>query len=227
MALAPPMPSSAGWKMKLTWPRKLRVRARYSAAPSSMVVWPSWPQACIRPSWVERCAKVFSSRIGRASMSARSPTEAVSLPSRSTPTTPVPPMPRCTWTPKLSSFSATSSAVRCSSKPSSGWSMQVPPEPRQVFLANGDILDEGHWRKVRQRGGGPWSHRAPRGFKSPRGRAAPGPVCSLSRRRGISARTPADPGAGGTAGEKHTITSNAPAAPGPTGPAAPAPDTRR
>jgi hypothetical protein len=51
---APPRPSSAGWKMKWTVPSKLRVSARYFAAPSSMVVWPSWPQACITPLVVER-----------------------------------------------------------------------------------------------------------------------------------------------------------------------------
>ena len=61
IARAPPMPSSAGWKMKFTTPSKLRVSARYFAAPSSMVVWPSCPQACMRPSFVERCAKVFAS----------------------------------------------------------------------------------------------------------------------------------------------------------------------
>ena len=54
IARAPPMPSSAGWKMKFTTPSKLRVSARYFAAPSSIVVWPSCPQACMRPWWVER-----------------------------------------------------------------------------------------------------------------------------------------------------------------------------
>ena len=49
--------------------------ARYCAAPSRMVVWPSWPQPCIRPERVDRCANSFSSSIGSASMSARSPIE--------------------------------------------------------------------------------------------------------------------------------------------------------
>ena len=49
IASAPPQPSSPGWKMKWTMPSKLRVSARYLAAPSSMVVCPSWPQACITP----------------------------------------------------------------------------------------------------------------------------------------------------------------------------------
>ena len=49
ISLPPPPPSSAGWKMTATEPAKLRVSARYFAAPSSMAVWPSWPQACILP----------------------------------------------------------------------------------------------------------------------------------------------------------------------------------
>src|SRR5689334_6620557 len=58
--------------------------------------------------------------IGSASMSARRPSVASPLPERSTPTTPVPPTLRCTSMPHSSSFCATSSAVRCSSRPSSG-----------------------------------------------------------------------------------------------------------
>ena len=73
IASAPPRPSSAGWKMKWTVPSKLRVADRYLAAPSSMVVWPSWPQACMRPLCWLRWSKVLCSSIGSASMSARSP----------------------------------------------------------------------------------------------------------------------------------------------------------
>jgi hypothetical protein len=53
IARAPAPPSSAGWKMTTTVPAKLRVSARYLAAPSSMAVWPSWPQACILPGAVD------------------------------------------------------------------------------------------------------------------------------------------------------------------------------
>ena len=140
IALAPPRPSSAGWKMKCTRPRKLRVCAKYLAAPSSMVVWPSWPQACITPSFVEACAKRFASRIGKASMSARNPMAAVSLPFCKTPTTPVPPMPVWTVRPNSRSFAATNSAVRCSWKPSSGWAWmsrrQRPSSPRFASIAS-------------------------------------------------------------------------------------------
>ena len=127
---APPTPSSAGWKMKLTVPLKLRVSARYFAAPSSIVVWPSWPQACIRPGFWLAYGNPVASRIGSASMSARSPTEAWPLPLRNTPTTPVLPTPRCTSMPHSSSFRATRSAVRYSSSPSSGMGVNI--------VANGD-----------------------------------------------------------------------------------------
>ena len=46
-------------------------RRRSCAAPSSIAVWPSCPQACITPGRVETCGMSFSSRIGSASMSAR------------------------------------------------------------------------------------------------------------------------------------------------------------
>ena len=121
IASAPPRPSSAGWKMKWTVPSKLRVDDRYLAAPSSMVVWPSWPQACMRPLCWLRWSKVLCSSIGSASMSARSPIALGLLPTRMVPTTPVLPMPVVTSTPHSLSFSATMRLVRSSSKPSSGW----------------------------------------------------------------------------------------------------------
>ncbi len=49
IALPPAPPSSAGWKITTAVPSKLRVWHRYLAAPSSMAVCPSWPQACILP----------------------------------------------------------------------------------------------------------------------------------------------------------------------------------
>ena len=67
------MVSSAGWKISATLPAKLRVSARYFAAPNSIVVWPSWPQACILPGTSEACSAPVSSSIGSASMSARRP----------------------------------------------------------------------------------------------------------------------------------------------------------
>jgi hypothetical protein len=70
---APPPFSSAGWKISATLPAKFRVSARYFAAPSSIVVCPSWPQACILPGVVEACAAPVASMIGSASISARSP----------------------------------------------------------------------------------------------------------------------------------------------------------
>ena len=121
IASAPPRPSSAGWKMRCTVPSKLRVAERYLAAPSSMVVWPSWPQACMRPLCWLRWSKVLCSSIGSASMSARRPIARGLLPTRIVPTTPVLPMPVVTSRPHSLSFLATIAEVRSSSKPSSGW----------------------------------------------------------------------------------------------------------
>ncbi len=53
MASPPVRPSSLGWKMTTIVPSKLRVSHRYFAAPSSIAVCPSWPQACILPGVLE------------------------------------------------------------------------------------------------------------------------------------------------------------------------------
>ncbi|MCY1215589.1 hypothetical protein D9M72_274390 [compost metagenome] len=49
--LAPPSPSSAGWKIRFRVPLNSPCRARCLAAQSSMAVCPSCPQACITPGW--------------------------------------------------------------------------------------------------------------------------------------------------------------------------------
>ena len=71
--------------------------------------------------WREWWVKSFFSWIGSASMSALRPMARLLVPARSTPTTPVLPTPRWVSMPSASSRSATSAAVRCSSKASSGW----------------------------------------------------------------------------------------------------------
>jgi len=132
IARAPPPPSSAGWKASTILPSKLRVSARYLAAPSSIEVWPSWPQACILPGMVEACGRPVASWIGSASMSARKPMVRPDEDDRPviTPTTPVPPKPVTTSSqPNSFSFSATSAAVRCSSKRSSGWAWMSRRQP--------------------------------------------------------------------------------------------------
>lgn len=50
---APRPHSSAGWNTKRTVPSKPPSSARRLAAPSSIVVWPSCPQACITPGFVD------------------------------------------------------------------------------------------------------------------------------------------------------------------------------
>ena len=88
----PPPPSSAGWKTNETGLGKvcsLASCARTFAAPSNIVVCPSCPHACIHPWCVDFQSKVFSSTIGRASMSARSPMAVLLFPLRCA-STPVP-----------------------------------------------------------------------------------------------------------------------------------------
>ena len=69
---APPSVSSAGWNSRRTVPgRRSRMDASARAAPSSMAVCASCPQACIMPSCAERKGQPSGSSSGRASMSAR------------------------------------------------------------------------------------------------------------------------------------------------------------
>ena len=75
----------------------------------------------MQPWMVDLCANSLRSVIGNASMSARSPIARSPRRPRTTPTTPVPPMPRWVSMPSASRWRATSSAVRRSSKASSGW----------------------------------------------------------------------------------------------------------
>ncbi len=125
ISLPPPPPSSAGWNITTTVPSKLRVSARYFAAPSSIAVCPSCPQACIFPSTLDECATPLVSNIGKASISARI---AITLPDvfclpLITPTTPVRPTPVSMLSrPNSFSLSATTPAVRCTSNSNSGFS---------------------------------------------------------------------------------------------------------
>ncbi|HBT32998.1 MAG TPA: hypothetical protein DEB15_09235, partial [Pusillimonas sp.] len=83
--------------------------------------WPSWPQACIFPSFLLACSNVFVSCMGSASMSARNPTALpLSVRPVMVPTTPVIPRPRCTGMPQACRLLATTSAVRTSSYANSG-----------------------------------------------------------------------------------------------------------
>ena len=117
----PPSFSSAGWKIKFIVPSKLPFSAKYLAAPSNIVVCPSWPQACIFPGVWDLCSKSLVSWIKRASRSALKPIDLLPLPFFRVPTTPVPAIPVSTSIPKLSNLSATIFAVLCSSNAISGW----------------------------------------------------------------------------------------------------------
>ena len=121
MRRPPPSFSSAGWKMKCTVPANRGAAASDRAAPSSMAVWPSCPQACMRPGWVEAWATPERSVRARASRSARRPMAGPGRSPRKVATTPVPARPVCTVKPGTApSRAATLAAARCSSKASSG-----------------------------------------------------------------------------------------------------------
>ena len=51
--------------MTITVPSNARLSARCFAAPSSIVVWPSWPQACILPGTVEAQGAPVASLMGK------------------------------------------------------------------------------------------------------------------------------------------------------------------
>ena len=90
------------------------------------------------------CAKVLCSVIGSASMSARRPTARSLVPFFRMPTTPVVPRPRWIGMPQSVSCLAITSAVRCSSKHSSGWAWM---SRRIAAMARGvgeDGFDELH-----------------------------------------------------------------------------------
>ncbi len=107
----------AGWKMKWTVPEKSRVAARWRAAPSSIVVWPSWPQHASFPlSWIcKRAAIPASERIhvGAQADRARAVADLQRCPA------PVLPRPRWTLRPALRGASLRGRSPLFS-KPSSG-----------------------------------------------------------------------------------------------------------
>src|SRR5918995_1896898 len=121
MILPPPPPSSAGWKKNLTLPLNLsRIPERAWAAPTSMLVCPSWPQACILPSVCEAKGSPVSSWIGNASMSALNPTVGPSPSPLRVATTPFSATPVCISRVRPSRAASTFPAVFSVSKPSSG-----------------------------------------------------------------------------------------------------------
>jgi hypothetical protein len=117
-AWAPPSPSSAGWKSTRTSPASGRA-ARMRAATAPIAVWPSWPQACMRPALREAYGTAFCSGMGRASRSTRSSTVRPGPP-RATASRPVLATVRRAR-PLSRRNSATRPAVRVSVQASSGW----------------------------------------------------------------------------------------------------------
>src|SRR5690606_28393558 len=122
-------PSSAGWNTNSTSPGSAsRMPTSASATPIRMLVWASWPQACITPtSWPLKVARACEAKgrpvvsvTGSASMSARSASLGPGRPPLSTAVTPVVAMPVRGSSPSARRCSATRAAVRVSRLPSSG-----------------------------------------------------------------------------------------------------------
>jgi hypothetical protein len=94
---------------------------RILAAPSSIAVCPSWPQACIAPGFSEAKSTPLSSVMGSASMSARSATVGPGRPVDSRATTLFSVGRSISSPSNVSSVCATNAAVSRSSKLGSGW----------------------------------------------------------------------------------------------------------
>ena len=120
--VAPPgVCSSACWKRRTISPlTSSRLPCRISANPSSIVVCPSCPQACMTSGTWDLYGTSFSSWIGRASISARNATVGPGCAPLIRPTTPLPPTPSVTPTPNALSRPLTHREVSCSRKDSSG-----------------------------------------------------------------------------------------------------------
>ena len=121
MKRAPCSPSSPGWNMNSTRPASSPARSASSrAAPTSIAVWVSWPQACILSSCVDENSSPVSSVSGRASMSPRNSTVGPGLPPVSRAAMPL--VVSCTVTSSGSGSIAAStcSCVIGSSLPTSG-----------------------------------------------------------------------------------------------------------
>ena len=120
-AAPPGSASSPGSKRKRISPgRCSRMPASTVAAPSSIDVWPSCPQACMTPGFSEANGSPVSSSMGSASMSARIASVGPGRPPTRRATTLVPDG-RVTSRSSAASFSATKRDVSVSWKDSSGW----------------------------------------------------------------------------------------------------------
>ncbi len=121
MYRAPAKPSSPGWNMKITVPGTSSCRAQSSlAAPASMAVCRSWPQACIAPGMADAYGSPVSSVTGSASMSPRSSTTGPGRPPRSTAVTELTAVPVLTLSGSPASASSTLRCVFGRSRPISG-----------------------------------------------------------------------------------------------------------
>ena len=118
MVRAPEAVSSAAWNIRTTWPSRASSRSFSSrAAPRSMAVCRSWPQAWAAPFSAAK-GRPLSSAMGRASMSARR--RRVRPSARPSRAVRPPPRARMSRQPAAERAADTRSRVCVRSKPSSG-----------------------------------------------------------------------------------------------------------
>ena len=110
-------------------------RVSTAATPSKVVVWMSWPQACIRPGLVLAKGRPLVSWIGSASMSARMASTGPGGRPRSARPRRFCPSRSGAGCRAGSVRGATMPAVRTSSKPSSGWAWMS----RRISISSGSI----------------------------------------------------------------------------------------
>ena len=162
MCRAPAWPSSPGWNMKITVPGSSACRADSSrAAPASMAVCRSWPQACITPSMAEAYGSPVSSVTGSASMSPRSSTTGPGRPPRSTAVTEDSACPVLISSGSPASASSTLACVLGRSRPISGsaWIACRSSAMSPASFAASSRTDTGTSSAHRRRSGSPY--RAP------------------------------------------------------------------
>ena len=120
-SIAPPgINSSAAWKISRTPTGSSGAAASADAAPSSIAVWASCPQACATFGTVEAYGAPVRSAIGSASMSARNAMRGACSGPKSQ-VNPVPPGSTFGFSPASTSRSATNWVVANSWRPNSGW----------------------------------------------------------------------------------------------------------
>ena len=131
--------------MKITLPGRSRCRAESTrAAPASIAVCRSWPQACIAPSISDANGSPVVSVTGSASMSARSSTTGPGLPPRSTAVTELSSLPRVISSGSPSSAASTFACVLGQVEADLGLTVNGMPELRDITGYRARLVKDRH-----------------------------------------------------------------------------------